>query len=597
VPTYSNSVNGPKSALAPASKAPSSNSQQSNTQYHGRARVNHVDAQEAQQAPGVVLGEFLVEFTPVAVLFDSGASHSFIATSFVERHDIPTAHLEIPLVTRTPGSDLLCHLKCSQVRILLSGVVFLADLAILPSHGIDVILGMDWLTKHNGIISCADKTVLLTDHQGKSVSCQAQPPAQDPMVFNLAAETISVVEEFMDVFLKELPGMPPEREVEFYIDLIPDTAPITKRPYRMAPTELAELKLQIAELQQKGYIRPNSSPWGAPVLFVTKKDGSMRMCIDYRSLNEVTIKNKYPLPRIDDLFSHLQGAKYFSKIDLRSGYHQLRIKETDVQKTAFVTRYGQYEFTVMPFGLTNAPAFFMNLMNKVFMEELDKFIVVFIDDVLIYSKSREDHEHHLRIVLERLRAHQLYAKLNKCEFWLEKIAFLRHILTTKGIKVDPSKVEAVSKWKQPSNVSEVQSFLGMAGYYRRFIKGFSSIERPMTELLKKDNKFIWTPKCEESFQIIKKKLTTTPVLTLPDIHQNFVIFCDASRQGLGCVLMQNEKVIAYASRLLKSHEQNYPTHDLELAAIVHALKIWRHYLIGNKCHIFTDHKSLKYIFT
>jgi hypothetical protein len=390
---------------------------------------------------------------------------------------------------------------------------------------------------------------------------------------------------------------PPEREVEFYIDLIPGTTPIAKRPYCMAPTELAELKLQIAELQQKGYIRPSSSPWGAPVLFITKNDGSMRMCIDYRSLNEVTIKNKYPLPRIDDLFDQLQGAKYFSKIDLRSGYHQLRIKEADVQKTAFVTRYVQYEFTVMPFGLTNAPAFFMNLMNKVFMEELDKFVVVFIDDILIYSKSREDHEHHLRIVLRILRSHQLYAKLSKCEFWLEKIAFLGHILTAEGIEVDPSKVEAVSKWKQPSNISEVRSFLGMAGYYRCFIKGFSSIERPMTELLNKDNKFMWNPKCEESFQIIKKKLTTAPVLTLPDIHQNFVIFCDASRQGLGCVLMQNEKVIAYASRLLKPHEQNYPTHDLELAAIVHALKIWRHYLIGNKCHIFTYHKSLKYIFT
>jgi hypothetical protein len=215
----------------------------------------------------------------------------------------------------------------------------------------------------------------------------------------------------------------------------------------------------------------------------------MRMCIDYRSLNEVTIKNKYPLPRIDDLLDQLQGAKYFSKIDLRSGYHQLRIKEADIQKTAFVTRYRQYEFTVMPFGLTNAPAFFMNLMDKVFMEELDKFVIVFIDDILIYSKSREDHDHHLRIVLGRLRAHQLYAKLSKCEFWLKKIAFLGHILTSEGIEVDPSKVEAVSKWKQPSNVSEVRSFLGMAGYYRRFIKGFSSIARPMTELLKKDNKF------------------------------------------------------------------------------------------------------------
>jgi hypothetical protein len=286
----------------------------------------------------------------------------------------------------------------------------LADLAILPSHRIDVILGMDWLTKHNGIISCIDKTILLTDHQEKSVLCKAQPPTQDPMVFSLAAESISVVEEFMDVFPEELPGMPPEGEVEFYIDLLPGTAPIAKRPYRMAPIELAELKLKIAERQHKGYIRPGSSPWGALVLFVTKKDGSMRMCIDYRSLNEVTIKNKYPLPRIDDLFDQLQGAKYFSMIDLRSGYHQLRIKEADVQKTVFVTLYGQYEFTVMPFGLTNAPAFFM---NKVFMEELDKFVVVFIDDILIYSKSREDHEHHLRIVLGRLRAHQLYAKLSK----------------------------------------------------------------------------------------------------------------------------------------------------------------------------------------
>jgi hypothetical protein len=590
-------VNGPKNAPAPASKAPSSISQQNKTQYHGRARVNHVDAQEAQQAPGVVLGEFHVEFTLATVLFDSGASHSFIATSFVEKHGIPSTHLEIPLVTRTPGSDLLCQLKCSQVRILLSGVVFLADLIVLPSQGIDVILGMDWLTKHKGIISCTNKTVLLTDHQGKLVSCQAQPPAKDPMVFNLAVESISVVEEFMDEFPEELLRMPLEREVEFYIDLIPDTAPIAKRPYRMAPTKLAELKLQIAELQQKGYIRSSSSPWGASVLFVTKKDGSMRMCIDYRSLNEVTIKNMYPLPRIDDLFNQLQGAKYFSKIDLRSGYHQLRIKEADIQKTTFVTRYGQYDFTVMPFGLTNAPAFFMNLMNKVFMEELDKFVVVFIDDILIYSKSREDHEHHLWIVLERLRAHQLYTKLSKCEFWLEKIAFLGHILTAEGIEVDSSKVEAVSKWKQPSNVSEVRSFLGMAGYYRRFIKGFSSIARPMTELPKKDNKFVWTPKCEESFQIIKKKLTTASVLTLLDIHQDFVVFCDASRQGLGFVIMQNEKVIAYASRLLKPHEQNYPTHDLELAAIVHALKIWRHYLIGNKCHIFTDHKSLKYIFT
>jgi ribonuclease HI len=273
------------------------------------------------------------------------------------------------------------------------------------------------------------------------------------------------------------------------------------------------------------------------------------------------------------------------------------VNKSDIPKTAFVTRYEQYEFTVMSFGLTNAPVYFMNLMNKVFMEELDKFVVVFIDDILVYSKSVEEHEQHLRVVLGKLRAHKLYAKFSKCEFWLEKISFLGHILTAEGVAVDPGKVETVSNWRQPTNVSEIKSFLGLAGYYRRFIEGFSKIARPMTELLKKEKKFNWTESCEKSFQELKRRLTTAPVLTLPDIQWDFVVYCDASRQGLGCVLMQDGKVVAYASRQLKPHEQNYPTHDLEFAAVVHALKIWRHYLIGNKCEIYTDHKSLKYIFT
>jgi hypothetical protein len=420
------------------------------------------------------------------------------------------------------------------------------------------------------------------------------------MVFSMKAkslEEVPVVNEYPDVFPEELPGMPPDRDIEFVIDLIPGTSPIAKRPYRMAASELTELKKQLEELQRIGFIKPSLSPWGAPVLFVKKKDGSMRLCVDYRALNEVTIKNKYPLPRIDDLFDQLKGAKYFSKIDLRSGYFQLKIRESDIPKTAFVTRYGQFEFTVMSFGLTNAPAYFMNLMNKVFMDELDKFVVVFIDDILIYSKSTQEHEQHLWVVLEKLRMHKLYAEFSKCEFWLEKVAFLGHILTAEGVAVDPEKVEAVSNWQQPTNVSEIRSFLGLAGYYQRFIEGFSKIARPMSKLLKKEKKFVWIESCERNFQELKQRLTTAPVLTLPDIHRDFVIYCDASRQGLGCVLMQDGKVVAYASRQLKSHEQNYPTHDLEFAAVVHALKIWRHYLIGNKCEIYTDHKSLKYIFT
>jgi hypothetical protein len=276
----------------------------------------------------------------------------------------------------------------------------------------------------------------------------------------------------------------------------------------------------------------------------------------------------------------LKGAKYFSKVDLRSGYHQLKIRESDIPKTAFVTHYGQYEFTVMSFGLTNTPAYFMNLMNKVFMEELDKFVVVFIDDILVYSKSVEEHEQHLRVVLGKLRAHKLYTKFSKCEFWLEKISFLGHILTAEGVAVDLGKFETVSNWRQPTNVSEIRSFLGLAGYYQRFIEGFSKIARPMIEFLKKKKKFNWTESCEKSFQELKRRLTTALVQTLPDIQWDFVIYCDASRQGLGCVLMQDGKVVAYASRQLKPREQNYPTHDLEFAAVVHALKIWRHYLLG-----------------
>jgi hypothetical protein len=227
-----------------------------------------------------------------------------------------------------------------------------------------------------------------------------------------------VVQDFPDVFSEELPGMPPDRDIEFLIELLPRRPPISKRPYRMPVNELVELKKQIAELHAKGFIRPSSSPWGAPVLFVLKKDGTQQMCIDYRSLNEVTIKNKYPLPRIEDLFDQMKGASVVSKIDLRLGYHQLKIRESDIPKTAFRTRYRLYEYTVMSFGLTNAPAYFMYLMNKVFLEYLDRFIIVFIGDILVFSKTMEEHEEHLRLVLEKLSSNQLYAKFNKCEFWL-----------------------------------------------------------------------------------------------------------------------------------------------------------------------------------
>ena len=264
-------------------------------------------------------------------------------------------------------------------------------------------------------------------------------------------------------------------------------------------------------------------------------------------------------------------------------------------KTSFRTRYDHYEFLVMPFGLTNAPAVFMDLMNRIFRPYLDKFVVVFIDDILIYSKDETEHAEHLRIVLQTLRDKQLYAKFSKSEFWLREVGFLGHIVSGDGIRVDPSKISAIVDWKPPKNVTEVRSFLGLAGYYRRFVNEFSIIAAPMTRLLRKDVKFEWTEECQQSFEELKKLLTEAPVLVQPESGKEFVVYSDASLNGLGCVLMQEGKVVAYASRQLKPHERNYPTHDLELAAVVFALKIWRHYLYGEKCRVYTDHKSLKYL--
>ncbi|GJT00011.1 putative reverse transcriptase domain-containing protein [Tanacetum coccineum] len=354
---------------------------------------------------------------------------------------------------------------------------------------------------------------------------------------------IPVVRDFTDVFLEDLLGLPLQRQVEFRINLVPGATPVVKSPYCLAPSKMQELFRQLQELQDKGFIRPNHSPWGAPVLFVKKKDGSFRMCIDYRELDKITIKNRYPLPRIDDLFDQLQGACYFFKINLRSGYHQLRAHEDDISKTAFRIRYGHFEFTVMPFGLTNAPAVFMDLMNRVCKPYLDKFVIVFIDDILIYSNMKEEHEVYLKLVLELLRKEKLYAKFSK-----------------------------------------------------GFIANFSKIAKPLTSLTQKNQKYKWGEKEEEAFQTLKNNLCDDPILSLPDEVEDFVVYCDASNQGLGCVHMQRGKVITYTSRQLKIHKKNYTTHDLELGAVVFALKTWRHYLYGTKSVIYTDHKSLKHIF-
>ncbi|KAA3466375.1 DNA/RNA polymerases superfamily protein [Gossypium australe] len=559
------------------------------------ARTYAIRARAEASSPDVITGTFSLYDTFVITLIDSRSTHSYFCMRLASGLSMTVESTKIVVKVSNPlGKHVFVEKVCRKCPLTIKSHCFPAKLMMLTFDEFDLILGMDWLTTHSVLVNCGSKFIELKCENGSVIRVESSGSVSLPvMISSLVAgkclrkgcksyltfvldtkesevkiETVPVVCEYLDVFPEELPGLPPVREVEFGIELVLGTTPISVAPYRMAPLELKELK---------------------------KKDGSMRLCIDYKQLNKVTVKNKYHLPRIHNLFDQLKGATVFSKIDQRSGYYQLRVKEQDVSKTVFRMRYGHYEFLVMSFGLTNAPTIFMDLMNHVFRPYLDKFVVVFIDDILIYSRDESDHAEHLRIVLQTLRDKQVYAKFSKSEFWLREVGFLGHIVSGDGIRVDSGKISAIVEWKPPRNVSEVRSFLGLAGYYRRFVKGFSMIASPMTKLLHKDVKFGWTEKCQQSFERLRTLLTEASILVQPESGKEFVVYSDASFNGIGCVLMQEGKVVAYASRQLKPHEKNYPTHDLELAAIFFALKIWRHYLYGEKCRIFIDHKSLKYL--
>jgi hypothetical protein len=360
-----------------------------------------------------------------------------------------------------------------------------------------------------------------------------------------------------------------------------------------------ELKRQLQDFVDHGFIRPSTSPYGAPVLFVKKKEGDLRMCVDYRALNKQTIKNTYPLPRIDELLDRLSGAKVFTKIDLRSGYHQVRVNEEDIPKTAFRTRYGLFEFLVMPFGLTNAPATFMRLINDVFKKEMDDFVIAYLDDILIYSPDEETHLIHLRQVLSRLREHQLYAKQSKCDFFKLEVPFLGHVINGSGVTVDPKKVQAIKDWPPLTKVKDVQAFLGLVNYYRRFIPDLAKIAAPLTELLKKENPFTWSDNEATAFEEMKRLITEAPVLAVFRPGVPVSVHTDASNFAVGAVLMQEGRPIAYESRKLSPPEINYPVHEKEQLAIVFALLKWRVYLhsTNDPFIIYTDHQSLRYLDT
>ncbi|KAH9680152.1 Endonuclease [Citrus sinensis] len=413
---------------------------------------------------------------------------------------------------------------------------------------------------------------------------------------SLPSAIVTLLQDFDDVFPNEVPnGLPPIRGIEHQIDFVPG-ATIPNRPaYRSNPEETKELQRQVEELLEKGYVRESMSPCAVPVLLVPKKDGTWRICVDCRAINKISVKYRHPIPRLDDMLDELHGSCVFSKIDLKSGYHQIRIREGDEWKTAFKTKYGLYEWLVMPFGLSNAPSTFMRLMNHVLRAFIGKFVVVYFDDILIYSKGLDEHIEHLQSVLTVLRKEKLYANLKKCSFCTNQIVFLGYVVSAKGIEVDEEKVKAIKEWPTPKSVSEVRSFHGLASFYRRFVKDFSTLAAPLTEIVKKHVGFKWGSEQERAFNLIKEKLVSAPLLALPDFTKTFEIECDASGIGIGAVLMQEGRPIAYFSEKLSGAALNYPTYDKEMYALVRALETWQHYLLPKEFVIHTDHESLKHL--
>ncbi|GJZ94588.1 putative nucleotidyltransferase, ribonuclease H [Tanacetum coccineum] len=469
-----------------------------NNGNQARGRAFMLGAEEARQDPNIMTGTVTLNNYYATTLFDSGADYSFVSTTFIPLLGIEPSNLGFNYEIKIASGQLVEINKIIRgCKLEIEGHVFDIDLIPFGHGSFDMIIGMDWLSKHKTEIVCHEKIVRIPLQKGEMLRVIGER-SEEKIRHLMSAkakeqkqEEIVVVRNFPEVFPDDLSGLPPIQEIDFHIELISRAIPVAKSPYRLAPTKMEELSGQLRELHDKGFIRPSSSPWGAPVLFVKKKDGSFRMCIDYRELNKLTIKNRYPFPRIDDLFDQLQGSQYFSKIDIRSGYHQLRVHEDDIPKTTFRTCYGYFEFTVMPFGLTDAPAIFMDLMNRVCRPYLETFMIVFIDDILIYSKTREEHELHLGLVLELLKQEKLYAKFSMCELWLREVQFLGHVINGNGIHIDPSKIEAVKNWEAPRTSSKVRSFLGLAGYYHRFIENFSKISKPLTILTQKCKTFDW----------------------------------------------------------------------------------------------------------
>ena len=508
--------------------------------------MSSVQVKRGHKHKGLMFVDIIVAGKKLSALVDTGASELFMSDEAAKKLDLHVEKASGMIKTVNSKERPIVGIA-KGVKLELGSWHGKENIKVIPLDDFDFVIGLDFLDRINALLApfadcicildpdqkCLVPTNRETGVEGKMLSAiqfskgvvrketttylASLKSDGSLMPTEVPAEVEQILEEFADTMPSELPKqLPPKREVDYRIELIPNTEPPARAPYRMAPPELEELRRQLKELLDAGYIRPSKAPYGAPVLFQKKHDGSLRMCIDYRALNKLTVKNKYPIPLIADLFDQLGNARWFTKLDLRSGYYQVRIAEGDEPKTACVTRYGSYEFLVMPFGLTNAPATFCTLMNKVLHPFLDRFVVVYLDDIVVYSESLEEHIEHLRQVFEVLRQNELFVKREKCSFAQKEVPFLGHIIGGGVIRMDRDKIRAIEEWKPPTKVTELRSLLGLANYYRRFVEGYSKIASPLTDLLKKGKTWDWNEDCQKAFEKLKEAMVSEPVLALPN---------------------------------------------------------------------------------
>lgn len=567
---------------------------------------------------------------PISVLVDSGSTHNFIAQSLVKQLRLPVTPCSEFKVQVANGEKLSCSSKIDNIKWCMAETQFEANMNIIPLGGYDMILGVNWMKTVSPITFDFGTGTINIKWIGKRLTLQQddrcpnivmEPSAgkvtkssPDELYFLVQITALEataelgenaelqnstspgiqkLIEQYSDIF-KVPVELPPKRSQDHFIPIKPGSKPVHSNPYRCPYFQKEEIEKITREMLDCGVIRNSNSPYASPVLLVKKKDNTWRMVVDYRALNSITIKNKYPIPIIEELLAELQGSTVFTKLDLRSGYHQIRVNEEDVYKTAFKTHNGHYEFLVMPFGLTNAPASFQGLMNEVFSQYLRKFVLVFFDDILVYSKNEIDHEEHLRAIFDVLRSNKLFVKRSKCEFNSRQVDYLGHIISEKGVSADYTKIKAMIEWPQPANIKALRGFLGLTGYYRRFVKNYGIISKPLTQLLKK-GAFCWNSEANKAFNQLKTAMSETPVLALPNFEKTFIIETDACKNGVGAVMMQDGRPIAYMSKALSPKHLGLSTYEKEMLAVIMAVQKWRAYLLGHQFIIKTDHEALKYL--